>query len=88
MKKLHVLLAAFLIATMLLPACAPATLDCASEKVFCVGSGNGHWQDQRQILQPVCLGRCSASSEGIGGPGSIYRDCRRERLCQEHRGFR
>jgi basic membrane protein A len=31
MKKLHVLLAAFLIA------CAPATPDCASEAVFCVG---------------------------------------------------
>ena len=31
MKKLHVLLAAFLIA------CAPATPDCASEDVFCVG---------------------------------------------------
>jgi len=35
--KLHVLFAAFLIATILLPACAPATVDCASENVFCVG---------------------------------------------------
>ena len=37
MKKLHVLPAAFLIATLFLPACAPATADCASEEVFCVG---------------------------------------------------
>jgi len=37
MKRLHVLFAASLIAAMLLPACAPATLDCASEDVFCVG---------------------------------------------------
>jgi len=37
MKKLHVLLAAFLIAVMLPSACAPATVDCASEDVFCVG---------------------------------------------------
>ncbi len=37
MKKLHVLLAAFLIATSLESACAPATIDCASEKVLCVG---------------------------------------------------
>src|SRR5512143_3558798 len=37
MKKLHVLLAAFLVITTLGSACAPATIDCASEKVFCVG---------------------------------------------------
>ncbi len=36
MKKLHVLFAAFLILTML-TACGPQALDCASEKVFCVG---------------------------------------------------
>jgi basic membrane protein A len=36
MKKLHVLFAAFLIPTML-TACGPQALDCASEKVFCVG---------------------------------------------------
>jgi basic membrane protein A len=37
MKKLHVLFAAFLIATIILPACAPAGPECASEDVFCVG---------------------------------------------------
>ena len=35
--KLHVVFAAFFIAAILLPACAPATVDCASENVFCVG---------------------------------------------------
>jgi basic membrane protein A len=37
MKKLHVLLAAFLMIVILGPACTPATIDCASEEVFCVG---------------------------------------------------
>jgi basic membrane protein A len=37
MKKLHVILAAFLIVTILSPACAPATIDCASEEIFCIG---------------------------------------------------
>jgi len=37
MKKLQVLFAALLLTTTLLPACAPATADCASEAVFCVG---------------------------------------------------
>jgi len=37
MKKLYVLFAAFLIVAMFLPACAPASPDCASEDVFCVG---------------------------------------------------
>jgi len=37
MKKLHVLLAAFLIPSLLLPACAPARPNCESEEVFCVG---------------------------------------------------
>ncbi len=37
MKTLHVLLAAFLVITILSSACSPATIDCASEKVFCVG---------------------------------------------------
>jgi basic membrane protein A len=37
MKKLHVLLAAFLITVMFLPACAPARPDCTSEEIFCVG---------------------------------------------------
>ncbi|HEX9838265.1 MAG TPA: BMP family ABC transporter substrate-binding protein [Anaerolineales bacterium] len=37
MKKLHVLPAAFLVIAMFLPACAPASPDCASEEVFCVG---------------------------------------------------
>jgi basic membrane protein A and related proteins len=37
MKKLYILLTAFLITVMLLPACAPARPDCKSEEVFCVG---------------------------------------------------
>ena len=37
MKKLYVLLVASLIVAILLPACAPAAPDCASEDVFCVG---------------------------------------------------
>lgn len=37
MKKLHVLLAAFLIVTSAGPACAPATIDCASKEIFCIG---------------------------------------------------
>jgi basic membrane protein A len=37
MRKLHVLLAAFLITVMFLPACAPARPDCTSEEIFCVG---------------------------------------------------
>jgi basic membrane protein A len=36
MKNLHMMLAAFLIITML-PACRPRALDCASEEAFCVG---------------------------------------------------
>ena len=37
MKKLYALTAAFLITTMLLPACAPARPNCESEEIFCVG---------------------------------------------------
>ena len=37
MKKLYVLFAVVLIVAMFLPACAPASPDCASEAVFCVG---------------------------------------------------
>ena len=37
MKKLHVCLAAFLNVTILLTACAPGTVDCTREDVFCVG---------------------------------------------------
>lgn len=37
MKKLHLFLAMFLICTTLLPACTPASLDCSSKEVFCVG---------------------------------------------------
>jgi basic membrane protein A and related proteins len=37
MKKLYILPAAFLIAALFVPACAPASPDCASENVFCVG---------------------------------------------------
>lgn len=37
MKKLRVLFAVFFISTTLLPACAPAAADCASEDMFCVG---------------------------------------------------
>src|SRR5215213_6368083 len=37
MKKLYILLAAFLITAMLLPACAPARPDCQSKEIFCIG---------------------------------------------------
>lgn len=37
MKQLDVLLSAFLVATMLLPACGTAAVDCSREDVFCVG---------------------------------------------------
>jgi basic membrane protein A len=37
MKKLSVLLAAFLIPAMSLPGCAPARPDCSSPEIFCVG---------------------------------------------------
>ena len=37
MKKLYVLLTAFLITAILLPACAPARPNCESEEIFCVG---------------------------------------------------
>ena len=37
MKKLQVFVAAFLVASMLLPACTPAAMECSSEDVFCVG---------------------------------------------------
>ena len=37
MKKQHCLLAAILMIAIILPACAPATPDCASAEVFCVG---------------------------------------------------
>lgn len=36
-KKPYILFVAFLVAAMLIPACAPARPDCASEEVFCVG---------------------------------------------------
>ena len=37
MKKQNVLLALFLISNLVMPACAPATADCRSEDLFCVG---------------------------------------------------
>lgn len=37
MKKLYGLIAAFFLICMLLPACAPARPDCASQEIFCVG---------------------------------------------------
>ena len=37
MKRLHVLVAAFLFASALLPACSSAAAECFSEDVFCVG---------------------------------------------------
>jgi basic membrane protein A len=37
MKKLYVLFAAFLIIAIFLHACAPASPDCASQDIFCVG---------------------------------------------------
>jgi len=37
MKKLQVLVAAFLIASALLPACVSAAVDCSREDIFCVG---------------------------------------------------
>ncbi|HJR80762.1 MAG TPA: BMP family ABC transporter substrate-binding protein [Anaerolineales bacterium] len=37
MKKLFALAAVFLVTAMLLPACAPARPDCASQEMFCVG---------------------------------------------------
>ncbi len=37
MKKLYGLLAVLLVAAMILPACAPAEVDCTSEDTFCVG---------------------------------------------------
>ena len=37
MKKQHCLLATILVIAFVLPACAPATPDCASQEVFCVG---------------------------------------------------
>ena len=37
MKQLGVLFLAFLISTTLLPACIPATADCTSEDLFCIG---------------------------------------------------
>jgi basic membrane protein A len=37
MKKLHFLFAALLLTSLWLPACVPATPDCASEDLFCVG---------------------------------------------------
>src|SRR5688572_6467102 len=37
MKKLHILIVAFLIPALFLPACTPARPNCDSEEVFCVG---------------------------------------------------
>jgi basic membrane protein A len=37
MRQLHLFVAMFLISTTLLPACMPATLDCSSKDIFCVG---------------------------------------------------
>jgi basic membrane protein A len=37
MKRLHLCLEIFLIFTLFVSACTPATLDCSSEEVFCVG---------------------------------------------------
>ncbi|MEB2333219.1 MAG: BMP family ABC transporter substrate-binding protein [Anaerolineaceae bacterium] len=37
MKKFYGLFAALLVAAMILPACAPAEVDCSKEDVFCVG---------------------------------------------------
>ena len=37
MKRLQVLVAAFLFASALLPACSSAAAECSSEDVFCVG---------------------------------------------------
>ena len=51
MKKLHVLLAAFLMTTILGPACTPAAIDCASEEVFCVGLA----QESKIVGMIACL---------------------------------
>ena len=37
MKQFYILIAGLLLIAMLLPACAPASPDCTSEEVFCVG---------------------------------------------------
>jgi len=36
-RRLHILFAAFFMTGILLPACTPASINCASEEVFCIG---------------------------------------------------
>lgn len=65
-KKLYLVLAVVMVAAMLLPACAPAAPDCASEEVFCVGLVTDVGKiDDKSFNQSAWEGVQMAKDEGV-----------------------
>jgi len=65
-KKLYFVLALAMVAAMLLPACAPAAPDCASEDVFCVGLVTDVGKiDDKSFNQSTWEGVQLAKEEGV-----------------------
>ena len=65
-KKLYLVLAVVMVAAMLLPACAPAAPDCASEEVFCVGLVTDVGKiDDKSFNQSAWEGVQQAKEEGV-----------------------
>ncbi len=65
-KKFYFVLAALMVAAMVLPACAPATADCASADVFCVGLVTDVGKiDDKSFNQSAWEGVQQAKEEGI-----------------------
>jgi basic membrane protein A len=66
LKKLYLVLALVMVAALLLPACAPAAPDCASEEVFCVGLVTDVGKiDDKSFNQSAWEGVQQAKEEGI-----------------------
>ena len=65
-KKLYFVLALAIVAAMLLPACAPAAPDCASDDVFCVGLVTDVGKiDDKSFNQSTWEGVQQAKEEGV-----------------------
>lgn len=65
-KKLYLVLALVIVAALLLPACAPATPDCSSDKVFCVGLVTDVGKiDDKSFNQSAWEGVQQAKDQGV-----------------------
>ena len=80
-KKLYLVLALVMVAALLLPACAPAAPDCASEEVFCVGLVTDVGKiDDKSFNQSAWEGVQQAKEEWCCRSGSVHRNHRRQGL--------